>query len=87
MYYATINAKGICDGVSELSGVVVDAKMIAIPAFDPSLLGKKWNGSNFVDSGIVPPTPTSDPLMVKIDKLLVELAEVKADVKNIKNKP
>ncbi len=86
MYYAQINDEGIVKGVSDLAGEIINPNMIEIPVFDPSIMGKKWDGAHFIDSGIALPVPTIDPLMEKIDKLITEVAEIKADVKTIKDK-
>ena len=86
MFYATVNDEGIVNGVSDLAGKVNDPLMIEISHFDQSLMGKRWTGTEFVDSGIVPPAPV-DPLAdisAKLDKIDADLTEVKADVKIIK---
>ncbi len=82
------DGSGIVKGISELVDRVIDPLMIEIPTFDASLVGKKWDGSAFVPSGIVPTIPV-DPLAdirVKLNKIDLDLTEVKADVKAIKAK-
>uniref|UniRef100_A0A6H1Z734 Uncharacterized protein n=1 Tax=viral metagenome TaxID=1070528 RepID=A0A6H1Z734_9ZZZZ len=91
MNYAILrkDGSGIVKGVSCLEGKVNRSDMIEIPDFDESLIGKKWDGKKFIDSGIIPPVRV-DPLVdiqAKLNKLDLDLAEVKADVKGIKNKP
>ncbi len=88
MIYAVLNNSNIVKGVSDLADEVNDPKMIEIQNFDPSLVGKKWDGSAFVDSGILPPV-TVDPfadIRAKLDKIDADLTEVKAGVKAIKAK-
>ncbi len=89
MIYAELNNDNVVKGISELTSEVVNAKMIEIPAFDTSLMGKKWNGNIFVPSGIVLPPPV-DPfadIRAKLNKIEADLVEIKADMKNIKDKP
>ena len=43
MIYAQINANGICYAVTQTAGPVDAPDMIERPAFDESLLGKRWN--------------------------------------------
>lgn len=42
-YYAQIDGANKVTAVSQLSGVVVAAHMISIPAYDESLLGLTYN--------------------------------------------
>jgi len=90
MIYAILKKDGssIVKGISRLAGEVIDPLMIEIQEYNESLVGKKWDGQKFVESGIIPPTPV-DPLAevkTKLDKLVADLTEVKADVKMIKAK-
>ncbi len=90
MIYAILKKDGssIVKGISQLAASVVDSFMIEIPVFDSSLVGKKWDGKKFIDSGILPPAPI-DPfadIRAKLDKINADLTEVKADVKAIKAK-
>lgn len=73
MYYAIINDSGVCKGISELSGAVNDAKMIEIAGYDPTIVGKKWNGSAFVASDI--PAAKSD-IVVEVFMKSMEVAEI-----------
>jgi hypothetical protein len=62
--------------VSELGGVD-DPLMVEIPEYDPALIGKKYQGEKFVDSGIVPPPPPVDPMaiiLLKLEKLEKDIA-------------
>jgi hypothetical protein len=83
MIYAVLNNSGIVKGVSDLVGEVVDSKMIEIPTFDQTLIGKKWNGATFVPSGIVPPAPVNPlaEIQAKLDKLEKDIKEVKDKIK------
>lgn len=47
-YYAQINQAGICIALSDLSGEVVNANMIPLPAYDSSVIGKRWTGAAWV---------------------------------------
>ncbi len=42
-FYAQLNEENICICVSQLSGEIIHPKVIAIPAMDVSLVGKKYN--------------------------------------------
>jgi len=84
MFYAEINKNNIVNGVSCLSGEADQPNMIEIPEYDPSLMGKKWDGEKFVDSGIPPKPPAVDPLVeikAKLDKLDADMTEIKAKLK------
>lgn len=43
MFYAQLNDKGICIGVSKLSEKVESENMIALDSYDTALCGKKYN--------------------------------------------
>jgi len=45
--YAQINEEGRAVGVSQLSGQVEAANMIALPAYDESVIGKRWTGAGW----------------------------------------
>lgn len=47
-YYAQIDATGICIALSDLSGEVVAANMIPLPAYDSAIIGKRWTGAAWV---------------------------------------
>ena len=47
--YATIDSQGICTGISELSGAIDHTNLIAIDSYDAALMGKKFDGTGFVD--------------------------------------
>ena len=83
MIYAILkkDGSGIVKGVSQLAGVVSDPLMVEIPDYDESLIGKKYQGGKFVESGIAPPEPKPDP----IAEIKASLAELTADVKAIKD--
>ena len=44
--YAQLNDNGYCISVSDLSGEVIDEKMIPITEFDDSYLGRKYDTTN-----------------------------------------
>ena len=44
--YAQLNDNGFCISVSDLSGEVIDEKMIQITDFDDSYLGRKYDITN-----------------------------------------
>ena len=44
--YAQLNDNGYCISVSDLSGEVIDEKMIPITEFDDSYLGRKYDITN-----------------------------------------
>ena len=44
--YAQLNDNGYCISVSDLSGEVIDEKMIPITDFDNSYLGRKYDITN-----------------------------------------
>lgn len=44
--YAQLNDNGFCVSVSDLSGEVIDEKMIQITDFDDSYLGRKYDITN-----------------------------------------
>lgn len=47
-YYAQINEENICVAVSELSGDMSEySNLLKIESFDTSLMGKKWNGTDW----------------------------------------
>lgn len=47
-YYAQINEENICTAVSELAADMSDhSNLLSIESLDLSLLGKKWNGSDW----------------------------------------
>lgn len=47
-YYAQINEENICIAVSELSGDMSEySNLLKIESFDTSLMGKKWNGTDW----------------------------------------
>lgn len=48
-FYAQLNDSNICTTVSELSGEIIDIKLIKLDKYDASLLGKKYNGGIFSD--------------------------------------
>jgi hypothetical protein len=47
MYYAQI-LNGIVIGVSQLNSKVDSPNLIKIATYDTSLIGKKWDGANFI---------------------------------------
>ena len=64
--YASINEENIVTGIAQLANPVDAEEYISISAFDKSLVGKQWNGSEFID-GPPPPTPVKswDELQLK----------------------
>lgn len=49
-YYAQINEENICCGVSELATEMNHSNLISIDGMDTSILGKIWNGSEWLDA-------------------------------------
>lgn len=47
-YYAQINEDNICFAVSQLSGEMSQPDLIRLETFDLSLLGKIWNGAEWL---------------------------------------
>jgi hypothetical protein len=65
-YYATINANNVCDGISQLSGEVVAANMVAISfeQYDTgSVLGKRYDAASQTWAAI-PPAPAPDTWII-----------------------
>ncbi len=62
-YYAQINDDNICDGVSQLSGIVDKPYMIEMESYDMSVMGKMWTGSEWVENPNPPdpPEPSNEP--------------------------
>lgn len=62
-YYAQINDDNICDGVSQLSGIVDKPNMIELESYDMSVMGKMWTGSEWVENPNPPdpPEPSTEP--------------------------
>ena len=57
-YYAQINLENnICHAISELSDIVERENLIVIEEYDLSLLGKKWNGSEWEEVEVEENTP------------------------------
>jgi hypothetical protein len=52
MYYAVMNASGVCRGVSQLASEVSDPRLIEIPSFDPTLIGKRLVAGEWVVDSI-----------------------------------
>lgn len=50
MFYAELNSDNICVGVSDLSGAIDEPYMISLEEFDASLIGKTWNGKDWVET-------------------------------------
>jgi hypothetical protein len=48
-YYAQIDENNICCGVSELAGEINSPNLIQLGELDTTLLGKIWNGSEWLD--------------------------------------
>lgn len=74
-YYAQINDDNICDGVSQLSGIVDKPNMIELERYDMSVWGKMWTGSEWVDNPnppVIEPQPepvTNEEIKAKMDQL------------------
>ena len=62
-YYAQINDDNICDGVSQLSGIVDKPNTIEMESYDMSVMGKMWTGSEWVENPNPPdpPEPSNEP--------------------------
>jgi predicted glycosyl hydrolase (DUF1957 family) len=52
-YYAQIDDQSICYAVTQTAGEIIQPDMILITSYDISLLGKIWNGGEWLD----PPGP------------------------------
>ena len=52
-YYAQIDDQSICYAVTQTAGEIIQPDMILIASYDISLLGKIWNGGEWLD----PPGP------------------------------
>lgn len=57
MIYAQINTGGVCDAVTEASGVVDAPNAIEIGAYMTELCGCTWDGSSFKRNGVIVYTP------------------------------
>ena len=47
-YYAQINEQSICHSVTQLSEQITANHLIAIDSYDIPLLGKIWNGTEWI---------------------------------------
>jgi len=55
MFYAQIdNNNNMVIGVSQLAEEISDQRLIRIDSYDESLIGKRWNGSAFIDPELTP---------------------------------
>lgn len=80
MFYAQLNEFNIVVGVSDLHSAVNDSHMININLFDESIIGKQWNGIEFVT---VPDTNTYLDISLPANPLTVNTNfTVSATVKN-----
>ena len=48
-YYAQVNENNLCFAVSELASEMNQENLITINELDVSLIGKMWNGSEWVN--------------------------------------
>jgi hypothetical protein len=69
MYYAQIDQTGICFAVSQLSREVTANNMIAINSYDTTLLGKRWNGTNWEEVPQPDPGPPPETTEQKLARL------------------
>jgi hypothetical protein len=63
-YCAQIDTNNICVAVSELAGEC-PINTIQLASYDQSVMGKKWNGTSFVD--VVPPVPAPIRILSKLE--------------------
>lgn len=47
-FYAQLNGANVCTAVTQTAGPLVGAQFILLSSFDPSVLGKTWNGLAWV---------------------------------------
>ena len=75
MLYAQINDENICIGISQLSKEITSNHMIAINAFDESLIGRKYENEKWAEIEPVPePEPTEQELIQA--ELLLNQAQI-----------
>lgn len=61
--YAQLNDQGIAIAISQLSGVVESPDMIALEYLDSSLMGKRYEGGQWVELPPQPePLPVAEPV-------------------------
>jgi predicted glycosyl hydrolase (DUF1957 family) len=53
-YYAQIDDQSICYAVTQTAGEIIQPDMILITSYDTSLLGKIWNGGEWLDPPATP---------------------------------
>jgi hypothetical protein len=87
MIYAILNEDGTVEGISSLAGTVDDPSMVEIPEYDPSIIGKKYEGGEFIPVQIIGGSGNVqvnvDPLAeIKglLEGLVADMAAVKAAV-------
>lgn len=74
-YYAQINDDNICDGVSQLSGIVDKPNMIELESYDMSVMGKMWTGSEWVENPN-PPEPQPEPEPVTNEEIKAKMDQL-----------
>lgn len=77
--YAQINEDKICVGISQLSNIIVDESLIAIPSFDTTLIGKKYNEGVWEDVPKPDPEPVPKSDTEKIQDNQLSIMEAMAD--------
>lgn len=86
-YYAQINDDNICDGVSQLSGIVDKPNMIEMESYDMSVMGKMWTGSEWVENPNPPdpPEPSTEPTTQDIMDKLNDMSADQVSVATLDN--
>lgn len=72
-YYAQIDEKNICVGISQLSGEVVMQNMIPIGSVDGNLIGKRFNNGTWEENSPHPELILEPPLS-STEQTLMQMA-------------
>lgn len=62
-YYAQLNNKNICNGVSDLSGEIFDDNLVRLETYDLTVLGKHYN------NGVWEDVPQPEPEPSQLDRI------------------
>lgn len=88
-FYAQINEKNICIGISSLAGAVTDESLIEIESYDLSILGKKYSNGIWEDvpkEPIVPEEVQPTNAELKENQLAIMEAIATQYEENIENR-
>lgn len=66
-YYAQLNNKNICNGVSDLSGEIFDDNLVRLETYDLTVLGKHYN------NGVWEEVPQPEPEPSQLDRIEEQL--------------